>query len=57
LNKTSKKKNQTCRSTFILKGRDPSTMGYFDNLDNGFLNKYQKDLKNRKKFIDMLFYL
>jgi hypothetical protein len=26
-------------------------MGYFDNLDNGFLNKYQKNLKNRKKFM------
>jgi hypothetical protein len=25
-----------------LKGRDPLTMGYFDNLDNEFLNKYEK---------------
>jgi hypothetical protein len=30
--------------------------GYFDKLDNGLLNKYQKILKN-KKFIDMFFYL
>jgi hypothetical protein len=31
-------------------------MGYFDNLDNGSLNKYKKNLKNRKKFIDVFFY-
>jgi hypothetical protein len=31
-------------------------MGYFDNLDNGPLNKYKKILKNEKKFIDMFFY-
>jgi hypothetical protein len=38
--------------------RDPLTMGYFDNLDNGPLNKYKKNLKNKKKkFIDMFFYL
>jgi hypothetical protein len=24
-------------------------MGYFDNLDNGPLNKYKKNLKNEKK--------
>jgi hypothetical protein len=24
-------------------------MGYFDNLDNGSLNKYKKNLKNEKK--------
>jgi hypothetical protein len=24
-------------------------MGYFDNLDNEFLNKYKKNLKNEKK--------
>jgi hypothetical protein len=35
---------------------DPLTMGYFDNFDNGHLNKYNF-LKNRKKFIDMFFYL
>jgi hypothetical protein len=23
-------------------------MGYFDNFDNEFLNKYEKNLKNRK---------
>jgi hypothetical protein len=32
-------------------------MGYLDNLDNGPLNKYKRDFKNRKKFIDVLFYL
>jgi hypothetical protein len=32
-------------------------MGYFDNLDNEPLNKYKKNLKNRKKNIDMFFYL
>jgi hypothetical protein len=37
---------------------DHLTMGYFDNLDNGFSNKYEINLKNRKKnFMDMLFYL
>jgi hypothetical protein len=24
-------------------------MGYFDNLENGLLNKYKKNLKNEKK--------
>jgi hypothetical protein len=32
-------------------------MNYFDNLDDGPLNKYKKNLKNEKKFINMLFYL
>jgi hypothetical protein len=32
-------------------------MSYFDNLDNGPLNKYKKILKMEKKFIDVLFYL
>jgi hypothetical protein len=33
-------------------------MGYFDNFDNGSLNKYEKNLKNRKKkLLDMFFYL
>jgi hypothetical protein len=27
---------------------DPLTMGYFDNLDNEPLNKYKKNLKNKK---------
>jgi hypothetical protein len=31
-------------------------MGYLDNLDNGSLNKYEKNLKNRKNLIDMFFY-
>jgi hypothetical protein len=38
-------------------GRHPLTMGYFNNLDNGFSNKYEINLKNRKKFIDMFYYL
>jgi hypothetical protein len=33
----------------LIKGGDHLTMGHFDNLDNGLLNKYQKNLKNRKK--------
>jgi hypothetical protein len=32
-------------------------MGYFDNLDNGPLNKYKKKLKNGKIFIDVFFFL
>jgi hypothetical protein len=43
--------------TELNMGRDPLTMGYLDNLDNEFSNKYEKNLKNRKKLIDMLFYL
>jgi hypothetical protein len=31
-------------------------MVYFDNLDNGHLNKYKKN-KNGKKFIDVFFYV
>jgi hypothetical protein len=33
------------------------TMDYLDNLDNKSLNKYEKNLKNRKKNIDMFLYL
>jgi hypothetical protein len=40
-----------------LKGGNHLTMGYFDNLDNGLLHKYQKQLKNGKNLIDMFFYL
>jgi hypothetical protein len=36
---------------------DPFTMGYFEKLDNEFLNKYTKNLKNKKIFIDIFFYL
>jgi hypothetical protein len=32
-----------------IKGRDPLTTGYLDNLDNGFSNKYEKTLKIRKR--------
>jgi hypothetical protein len=28
-------------------------MSYLDNFDNKFLNKYEKNLKNRNFFIDM----
>jgi hypothetical protein len=28
-------------------GEGSSTMGYFDNLDDEFSNKYEKNLKNR----------
>jgi hypothetical protein len=31
-------------------------MGYFDNIDNGLLNKFKKILKIEKKFIDVFFY-
>jgi hypothetical protein len=31
-------------------------MGYFDNLNNRPLNKYNKNLKNGKKLIDVFFY-
>jgi hypothetical protein len=31
-------------------------MGYFDNLNNGPLNRYKKNLKNEKKFMDVFFY-
>jgi hypothetical protein len=30
------------------------TMGYFENLNNGLLNKYKINFKNEKKFIDVL---
>jgi hypothetical protein len=32
-------------------------MGYFDNLDNEPLNEYKKKFKNKKKFINVFFYL
>jgi hypothetical protein len=35
--------------TELLYGRDPFTMGYFDNLDNGLLNKNKKIFKIEKK--------
>jgi hypothetical protein len=31
-------------------------MSYFEDLDNGLLNKYHKNLKDRKKIIDMFFF-
>jgi hypothetical protein len=33
----------------FTKSGDPLTMSYFDNLNNGPLNKYKKNFKNRKK--------
>jgi hypothetical protein len=32
-------------------------MGYLDNLDNEYLNKYKINLENRKNLIDVFFYL
>jgi hypothetical protein len=32
-------------------------MSYFDNIDNGPLNKYKQNLKNRRKLTDVFFYL
>jgi hypothetical protein len=32
---------ENCIGNLVL-GRDPLTMGYFDNLDNGLLNKFKK---------------
>jgi hypothetical protein len=32
-------------------------MGYLDNFDNESSNKYEKNLKNKKKLIDIFFYL
>jgi hypothetical protein len=40
-----------------FKGRDPLTMGYLDNFDNKFSNKYKKFLKIGKKLINIFFYL
>jgi hypothetical protein len=37
----------------LTKGRDQLTMSYFDK---GFLNKYEKNLKNKKKIIDVFLY-
>jgi predicted CopG family antitoxin len=34
---------------YYKKRRDQLTMVYFDNLDNGSLKKYKKNLKNKKK--------
>jgi hypothetical protein len=42
----------------LEKGGDQLTMDYFENLDNGFSNKYKKILKIYKKnFVDIFFYL
>jgi hypothetical protein len=38
-------------------GGDHLTMGYLDNLDNEFSNKYDKNLKNGKNLMDIFFYL
>jgi hypothetical protein len=34
----------------LNKSGDSLTMGYFDNLDNGSLNKYKKILKMKKDY-------
>jgi hypothetical protein len=44
------------RSFVIFKEKYQLTMSYFDNFDNELINKYKKNLKNRKKFIDVFFY-
>jgi hypothetical protein len=41
---------------FIIMSGDPLTMSYFDNFVNRSLNKYIKNFKNGKKFIDVFFY-
>jgi hypothetical protein len=33
-----------------ITGRDPLLMSYFNNLDNGYLNKYEKNIKIEKSF-------
>jgi hypothetical protein len=33
----------------LLKGKGSLDNGYLDNLDNGFSDKYEENLKNRKK--------
>jgi hypothetical protein len=38
-----------CKVTIYYMSGDPLTMDYFDNLDNGPLNKYKKKTKNEKK--------
>jgi hypothetical protein len=38
---------------FINEG-DPLIMGYFDNLNNGLLNKYKKNLKKNYKCVLLL---
>jgi hypothetical protein len=34
-------------------GGDYLTIGYFENLNNEFLNKYENNLKNKKNLMDM----
>jgi hypothetical protein len=46
-----------CFNCILFMRKDRLTMGYFDNLDNGFLNKYKKNLKYEKKIIDVFLYL
>jgi hypothetical protein len=41
----------------IYMSGDPLTMDYFDNVDNGPLNKYKKILKIEKKFICVILHL
>jgi hypothetical protein len=42
---------------YLIKGNGYFDNGYFDNLDNGLLNKFENNLENRQKFIDMFFRL
>jgi hypothetical protein len=43
--------------TLYLNSGDPLKMGYFDNLDNEYLNKYKINLKNEKKIYRCIFLL
>jgi hypothetical protein len=42
---------------YIFMRGDRLSMGYFIKLDNGLLNKYKKNLKNEKQYINVFFYL
>jgi hypothetical protein len=41
----------------LQKARDPLTKGDLDNLDNGFSNKYEKNLKIEKNYKYVLLFI
>jgi hypothetical protein len=43
--------------TLYLNSGDPLKLGYFDNLDNEYLNKYKINFKNEKKVYRCIFLL
>jgi hypothetical protein len=47
--KLGKKEQESLTFRQINNGRDSLMMGYFDNLDNEFSNKYEKIVKIEKK--------